>query len=160
VIEAIRWAMGEQSAKSLRGGKMNDIIFSGTSSRKPVNIAEVSLVFDNQDYFLPVEYEEVIVSRRLHRNGDSDYFIMQQPCRLKDIIDLFTDSGLGKESFSIISQGQVEEVFNSKPEERRAIFEEAAGVLKYKQRKKKAESKLADTEDNLNRVQDILGELE
>src|SRR5690625_6761127 len=117
IIEAIRWAMGEQSAKSLRGGKMNDLIFSGTSTRKPVNIAEVTLHFDNKDNFFPVDYDEIMISRRLHRNGESDYAINRKSCRLKDIVDLFTDSGLGKDSFSIISQGQVENVFNSKPEE-------------------------------------------
>lgn len=159
IIEAIRWVMGEQSAKNLRGGKMPDIIFSGSDSRKPVNIAEVTLVLDNEDQFLPIEFEEVSITRRLHRNGTSDYYINKQACRLKDIVDLFMDSGLGKESFSVISQGQVEAVFNSKPEERRAIFEEAAGVLKYKNQKKKAEQKLEETKDNLDRVQDILYEL-
>ncbi|MER2109784.1 MAG: chromosome segregation protein SMC [Desemzia incerta] len=160
IIEAIRWVMGEQSAKSLRGGKMNDIIFAGSDSRKPVNIAEVTLVLENEDHFLPLEFSEVSITRRLHRSGDSEYYINKKPCRLKDIVDLFMDSGLGKESFSIISQGKVESVFNSKPEDRRAIFEEAAGVLKYKTKKKKAEQKLLETKDNLNRVQDILYELE
>lgn len=160
IIEAIRWVMGEQSAKSLRGGKMNDIIFAGSDSRKPVNIAEVTLVLENEDHFLPLDFSEVSITRRLHRSGDSEYYINKKPCRLKDIVDLFMDSGLGKESFSIISQGKVESVFNSKPEDRRAIFEEAAGVLKYKTKKKKAEQKLLETKDNLNRVQDILYELE
>lgn len=160
IIEAIRWVMGEQSAKSLRGGKMNDIIFAGSDSRKPVNIAEVTLVLDNQDHFLPLDFSEVSITRRLHRSGDSEFYINKQACRLKDIVDLFMDSGLGKESFSIISQGKVESIFNSKPEERRAIFEEAAGVLKYKTKKKKAEQKLLETKDNLNRVQDIVYELE
>lgn len=160
IIEAIRWAMGEQSAKSLRGTKMNDVIFAGTASRKPVNFAEVTLSFDNTDHYLPTTHKHVQVTRRLHRNGDSEYFINQQPCRLKDLVDLFTDSGFGKESFSIISQGEVEEVFNSKPEERRAIFEEAAGVLKYKQKKEKAKLKLIRTQENLERIQDIKLELE
>ncbi|WP_028273049.1 chromosome segregation protein SMC [Atopococcus tabaci] len=160
IIEAIRWVMGEQSARNLRGGKMPDVIFSGSDNRKAVNIAEVTLTLNNQDQFLPVEFEEVAITRRLHRNGTSEYFINKQPCRLKDIVDLFMDSGLGRESFSIISQGQVEAVFNSKPEDRRAIFEEAAGVLKYKNRKKKAEQKLEETKENLDRVQDILYELE
>lgn len=160
IIEAIRWVMGEQSAKNLRGGRMHDIIFSGTDSRKSVNIAEVTLVLDNQDGFLPVDFEEVSVTRRINRNGESDYFMNKQSCRLKDIVDLFMDSGLGKESFSIISQGQVEAIFNSKAEDRRSIFEEAAGVFKYKMRKQSAERKLEDTQDNLDRVQDILYELD
>lgn len=160
IIEAIRWVMGEQSAKSLRGGKMNDVIFAGSDSRKAVNLAEVTLVLDNQDYFLPLDFSEVSITRRLHRSGDSEFYINKQACRLKDIVDLFMDSGLGKESFSIISQGKVESIFNSKPEDRRAIFEEAAGVLKYKTKKKKAEQKLIETKDNLNRVQDIVYELE
>lgn len=159
IIEAIRWVMGEQSARSLRGGKMPDIIFSGSESRKPVNIAEVTLVLDNEDHFLPLDYTEVSITRRILRSGESEFFINQQACRLKDIVDLFMDSGLGRESFSIISQGKVESIFNSKPEERRVIFEEAAGVLKYKKRKKSAEQKLVETKDNLNRVQDIVYEL-
>lgn len=160
VIEAIRWVMGEQSAKSLRGGRMNDVIFSGTSKRKPMNIAEVTLILDNSTGFLPIDFDEVSISRRLNRNGDSDYFINKQACRLKDIVELFMDSGLGKESFSIISQGQVEAIFNSKPEDRRAIFEEAAGVFKYKMQKQEAGRKLENTQGNLDRVQDILYELE
>lgn len=160
VIEAIRWVMGEQSAKSLRGGRMNDVIFSGTNKRKPMNIAQVTLTLDNSTGFLPIDFDEVSISRRLNRNGESDYAINNQSCRLKDIVDLFMDSGLGKESFSIISQGQVEAIFNSKPEERRAIFEEAAGVFKYKMQKQQAERKLEDTQANLDRVQDILYELE
>ncbi|MFL2132683.1 chromosome segregation protein SMC [Desemzia sp. FAM 24101] len=160
IIEAIRWVMGEQSAKSLRGGKMNDIIFAGSDSRKPVNRAEVTLVLDNQDQFLPLDFSEVSITRCLNRSGDSEFYINKQACRLKDIVDLFMDSGLGRESFSIISQGKVESIFNSKPEDRRAIFEEAAGVLKYKTKKKKAEQKLIETKDNLNRVQDIVYELE
>lgn len=160
IIEAIRWVMGEQSAKNLRGGRMHDVIFSGTNARKAINIAEVTLVLDNKDGFLPVDFEEVSVTRRITRSGDSDYLMNTQPCRLKDIVDLFMDSGLGKESFSIISQGQVEAIFNSKAEDRRAIFEEAAGVFKYKVRKEKAERKLEDTQDNLDRVQDILYELD
>ena len=160
ITEAIRWVLGEQSAKSLRGGTMPDVIFAGSSSRSPLNIAEVTLVLDNEDTFLPVEYSEVSVTRRLTRSGDSDFFINKQACRLKDIINLFMDSGLGRESFSIISQGKVEEIFNSKPEDRRGIFEEAAGVLKYKTRKKEAEKRLSETEDNLSRLQDIIYELE
>lgn len=160
VIDAIRWVLGEQSAKSLRGTKMEDIIFAGSDSRKPLNFAEVTLTLDNEDQRLAIDFNEVSVTRRVFRSGESEFMINKQSCRLKDIIDLFMDSGLGREAFSIISQGKVEEILNSKAEERRSIFEEAAGVLKYKQRKKKAEIKLAETQDNLNRVRDILHELE
>ncbi|MED4974367.1 chromosome segregation protein SMC [Geobacillus kaustophilus NBRC 102445] len=160
ITDAIRWVLGEQSAKSLRGAKMEDVIFAGSESRKPLNVAEVTITLDNEDGFLPLEYQEVSVTRRVYRSGESEFFINRQPCRLKDIVDLFLDSGLGKEAFSIIGQGRVEEILSSKPEERRTIFEEAAGVLKYKLRKKKAEAKLAETQDNLHRVNDILHELE
>ena len=160
ITEAIRWVLGEQSAKSLRGGKMPDIIFAGSESRKQLNIAEVTVVLDNTDNYLPLGFSEVSVTRRYRRTGESDFFINKKACRLKDIQDLFMDSGLGKESFSIISQGKLEAIFASKPEDRRGIFEEAAGVLKYKQRKRKAEQKLFETEDNLSRVQDIIYELE
>jgi chromosome segregation protein len=160
ITDAIRWVLGEQSAKSLRGSKMEDIIFAGSDTRKPLNYAEVTLTLDNQDEGLAIDYNEVSVTRRVTRSGDSEYLINKQPCRLKDIVDLFMDSGLGREAFSIISQGKVEEILNSKAEDRRTIFEEAAGVLKYKNRKKKAESKLIETQDNLNRVNDILHELE
>lgn len=160
ITDAIRWVLGEQSAKSLRGGKMEDIIFAGSDSRKSLNFAEVTLTLNNEDHTLPIEYSEVSVTRRVFRSGDSEYLINRQPSRLKDIVDLFMDSGLGREAFSIISQGRVEEILNSKAEERRTIFEEAAGVLKYKTRKKKAEGKLTETQENLNRVNDILHELE
>jgi chromosome segregation protein len=160
ITDAIRWVLGEQSAKSLRGGKMEDIIFAGSDSRKSLNFAEVTLTLNNEDHTLPIDYSEVSVTRRVFRSGDSEYLINRQPSRLKDIVDLFMDSGLGREAFSIISQGRVEEILNSKAEERRTIFEEAAGVLKYKNRKKKAESKLTETQENLNRVHDILHELE
>ncbi len=142
ITEAIRWVLGEQSARNLRGGKMNDIIFSGSDTRKSVNLAEVTLILENEDHFLPLEFSEISITRRLHRNGESEFYLNKQACRLKDIVDLFMDSGLGKESFSIISQGKVESIFNSKPEERRSIFEEAAGVLKYKTRKKKGRTKV------------------
>lgn len=160
ITDAIRWVLGEQSAKSLRGAKMEDIIFAGSDSRKPLNFAEVTLTLENEDQFLPIDYQEVSVTRRVYRSGDSEFFINKQSCRLKDIVDLFMDSGLGREAFSIISQGRVEEILNSKAEERRTIFEEAAGVLKYKTRKKKAEGKLSETQENLNRVNDIIHELE
>jgi chromosome segregation protein len=160
ITDAIRWVLGEQSAKSLRGTKMEDIIFAGSDTRKALNFAEVTLTLDNQDEGLSLDYNEVSVTRRVSRSGESDFFINKQSCRLKDIIDLFMDSGLGREAFSIISQGKVEEILNSKAEDRRTIFEEAAGVLKYKNRKKKAEVKLTETQENLNRVYDILHELE
>lgn len=160
ITDAIRWVLGEQSAKSLRGAKMEDIIFAGSDSRKPLNVAEVTITLDNEDQFLPLDYQEVSITRRVYRSGESEFFINKQPCRLKDIVDLLMDSGLGKEAFSIIGQGRVEEILSSKPEERRTIFEEAAGVLKYKIRKKKAENKLAETQENLHRVSDILHELE
>ena len=160
ITDAIRWVLGEQSAKSLRGSKMEDIIFSGSDSRKPLNFAEVTLTLDNEDGALPLDYNEISVARRIFRSGESEFYINNKACRLKDIVVLFMDSGLGREAFSIISQGKVEEILNSKPEDRRTIFEEAAGVLKYKTRKKQAEGKLKDTEENLNRVNDILFELE
>ena len=160
ITDAIRWVLGEQSARSLRGGRMEDVIFAGSDSRKQLNFAEVTITLDNEKQTLPIEYNEVSVTRRVYRLGDSEFFLNNQPCRLKDIIDLFMDSGLGKEAFSIISQGKVDEILNSKPEERRTIFEEAAGVLKYKNRKKTAETKLSETSENLNRVNDIIHELE
>ncbi|MBY0097610.1 chromosome segregation protein SMC [Mesobacillus maritimus] len=160
ITDAIRWVLGEQSAKSLRGAKMEDIIFAGSDTRKALNFAEVTLTLDNEDQSLPIDYSEVSVTRRVYRSGESEFLINKQNCRLKDIVDLFMDSGLGREAFSIISQGKVEEILNSKPEDRRTIFEEAAGVLKYKTRKKKAEAKLFETQENLNRVADILYELE
>lgn len=160
ITEAIRWVLGEQSAKNLRGGKMEDVIFSGSDSRRRLNEADVTITLDNRDGALPLDYSEVSITRRVNRNGDSGFFINKQSCRLKDIIELFMDSGLGRGAFSIIGQGRVDEILNSRPEERRSIFEEAAGVLKYKTRKKQAELKLAETEENVSRVQDILYELE
>lgn len=160
ITDAIRWVLGEQSAKSLRGGKMEDIIFSGSDSRKALNFAEVTLTLQNDNQFLPIDYHEVSITRRVYRTGESEFYINKQACRLRDIVELFMDSGLGKEAFSIISQGKVEQILNSKAEERRTIFEEAAGVLKYKTRKKQAEAKLQETEENLHRVQDIVYELE
>ncbi|WP_018932703.1 chromosome segregation protein SMC [Gracilibacillus lacisalsi] len=160
ITDAIRWVLGEQSAKSLRGSKMEDIIFQGSDTRNALNVAEVTLVLDNSDNALPVDYHEVSVTRRVYRSGESEYLMNKQPCRLKDITELFMDSGMGKEAFSIISQGKVEEILSSKSEERRVIFEEAAGVLKYKNRKKQAEYKLAETQENLNRVEDIIYEID
>ncbi|HEX7063622.1 MAG TPA: AAA family ATPase, partial [Bacillales bacterium] len=160
ISDAVRWVLGEQSAKSLRGGKMEDIIFGGSDAKKPLNVAEVTLTLDNEDQYLPLDYNEISVTRRVYRSGDSEYLINKQPCRLKDIVDLFMDSGLGREAYSVIGQGKIDEILNSKSEEKRKIFEEAAGVLKYKTRKLKAEKKLEETEDNLARVDDILHELE
>ncbi|WP_419961605.1 chromosome segregation protein SMC [Psychrobacillus sp. BM2] len=160
VTDAIRWVLGEQSAKSLRGAKMEDVIFAGSDSRKALNFAEVTLILDNADQRVALDFAEISVTRRVFRSGDSEYLLNKQTCRLKDITDLFMDSGLGKEAFSIISQGRVDEILNSRPEDRRTIFEETAGVLRYKQRKKKAEFKLIETDDNLNRVLDILHELD
>jgi len=160
VTDAIRWVLGEQSAKSLRGSKMEDVIFAGSESRKPLNFAEVTLVLDNEDEQVAMPFSEISVTRRVYRSGDSEYLLNNQQCRLKDITDSFMDSGLGKEAFSIISQGRVDEILNSRPDDRRTIFEEAAGVLKYKNRKKKAEHKLVETDENLHRVLDILHELD
>ncbi|WP_332690199.1 chromosome segregation protein SMC [Halalkalibacter lacteus] len=160
ISDSIRWVLGEQSAKSLRGSKMEDIIFAGSDSRKPLNYAEVSLILDNADQHLSIDYSEVSVTRRVYRSGDSEYLINKQVCRLKDIVDLFLDSGLGREAYSIIGQGKVEEILSNKAEDRRVIFEEAAGVLKYKTRKVKAEKRLGETQENLYRVEDILHELE
>ena len=160
ITESLRWALGESSAKSLRGGKMPDVIFAGTENRKPLNFAQVTVVLDNRDGFIKDAQEEIRVERHIYRNGDSDYLIDGKKVRLRDIHDLFMDTGLGRDSFSIISQGRVEAIFNSKPEERRAIFEEAAGVLKYKTRKKETQTKLNQTQDNLDRLEDIIYELE
>ncbi len=160
ITDAIRWVLGEQSAKSLRGAKMEDVIFAGSDSRKPLNYAEVTLILDNTNGLFPLDYTEISVSRRVFRSGESNYLLNGQQCRLKDINDVFMDSGLGKEAFSIISQGRVDEILNSRAEDRRSIFDEAAGVLKYKTRKRKAEHKLFETEDNLDRVLDILKELD
>ena len=160
ITESLRWALGESSVKSLRGGKMPDVIFAGTESRKPLNYASVVVTLDNQDGFIKDVGQEIKIERHIYRTGDSEYKIDGKKVRLRDIHDLFLDTGLGRDSFSIISQGKVEEIFNSKPEERRAIFEEAAGVLKYKTRRKETESKLQQTQDNLDRLEDIIYELD
>lgn len=160
LTEAIRWVLGEQSAKSLRGNKMEDVIFNGTQLHKPVNIAKVTVVLNNEDRYLDYDFSEISISRSYNRNGDSHYYINNESVRLKDVVDLLLDSGLGKNSFSIISQGQVEQIFLNKAEERRGIFEEAAGVQKYQYRKNEAERKLNRSSDNLSRVKDIVHELE
>lgn len=159
IADAIRWVLGEQSARSLRGTKMEDVIFAGSDSRRSVNFCEVSLTLDNLDRHLPVVYDEVTVTRRVYRSGESEYMINKQSCRLKDITELFMDSGLGRESYSIIGQGKIEEMLSTRPEDRRGPFEDAAGIVKFKFRRKEAERKLEETEANLLRVDDILAEL-
>ena len=160
VADAIRWVLGEQSAKALRGSSMQDVIFNGTENRKSQSFCEVSLYFDNTYKIFPIEYDEVVLSRKLYRSGESEYAINKTPCRLKDIVDLLRDSGLGKESYSIIGQGRIDELLSAKPEDRRSVFEEAAGISKFKSRKVDAERKLARTHDNLTRINDIIYELE
>ncbi|MFC4769771.1 chromosome segregation protein SMC [Effusibacillus consociatus] len=160
ISDSIRWVLGEQSAKSLRGSKMEDVIFAGSDTRKAVNYCEVSLTLDNSDHTLPLEFNEVTITRRVYRSGEGEYFINKQPCRLKDIIELFMDTGLGKEAYSIIGQGRIDEILSNKAEDRRGIFEEAAGIVKYKARKREAEKKLDETAANLVRIGDIIGELE
>lgn len=161
ITDALRWALGEQSVKSLRGEKMSDVIFNGTDTRKAVNVAEVTLVLDNSKHFLHVDFDEVEITRRYHRNsGEGEYFINKTPCRLKDVKELIMDTGLGKDSLSIISQGTVSNFVESKPEERRGLFEEAAGVSKYKKRKNESLNKLNRTQENLDRLEDILLELD
>ena len=160
ISDAIRWVLGEQSIKSLRGAKSEDVIFSGTQNRKSLGFAEVSLVFDNQDGKLPVEFTEVTVTRKLYRSGESEYLINKTPCRLKDIVELFMDTGIGKDGYSIIGQGRIDEILSNKSEDRRNIFEEAAGIVKYKTRKIEAEKKLERTKLNLLRINDILSEIE
>lgn len=159
ISDAVRWVLGEQSAKSLRGAKMEDVIFAGSISEHRKQFAEVTLVLDNESGTVALPYQEINVTRRVTRNGDSDYFLNKKPCRLKDVLDLFMDTGLSRDAFAIIGQGRVEQVISGKPEERRSVIEEAAGVLKYRNRKKQAERKLTDTETNLSRVDDILYEL-
>ncbi len=160
ISDGIRWVLGEQSAKSLRGGKMEDIIFAGSDARKAVNYGEVSITFDNEDNSLPLDFSEVTVTRRVHRSGDSEYLINKQACRLKDITELFMDTGIGREAYSIIGQGRIEEILSTKSEDRRGIFEEASGIVKYKARKKEAQKKLDETEQNLLRIHDLITELE
>lgn len=160
VADAIRWVLGEQSAKSLRGAKMEDIIFSGSDKKKPLGMAEVSITLDNANGLFPIEYSEITVSRRVYRSGESDYSINKTPCRLKDIHELFTDTGVGKEGYSIIGQGKIDEILSTKSEDRRVLIEEAAGIVKYRNRKAEAVRKLTDTEQNLTRIKDIINELE
>ena len=160
VVDAVRWVLGEQSIKSLRGESATDIIFSGSKSRKPLNSASITLVFDNSDLYLPVSYTEVSVKRVMYKSGENEYFLNNERCRLKDITNLLTDSGADKESFNIIGQGKIDEILSTRPEDRRLIFESAAGVLKYKKRKIEAIKKLDRTNSNIDRVNDIIRELE
>ena len=160
ISDAVRWVLGEQSAKSLRGSKMEDVIFAGTQHRKPVGFAYVSLTLDNSDKTLPLDYSEVTISRRVYRSGESEYFINKTTCRMKDVHELFMNTGIGKEGYSIIGQGRIDEILSTRSEDRRAIFEEAAGIMKYKVRKKEALRKLENTKQNLLRVDDIIIELE
>lgn len=160
VGDAIRWVLGEQSSKNLRGTSMQDVIFSGTEKRKSLSYCEVSLFFNNTDRLFNFEYDDIIVTRKLYRSGESEYLINRNPCRLKDIVNLFFDSGIGRDGYSIISQGKVEEIISSKPEQRRLIFEEAAGIAKFKSQKVESERKLERTEENLTRLRDIVGELD
>ena len=159
VGDAVRWVLGEQSAKQLRGGNMQDVIFSGTETRKPLSFASVAITLDNSDHKLPVEFNEVTVTRRLYRSGESEYLINGSACRLKDINEMFYDTGIGKEGYSIIGQGQIDRILSGKPEERRELFDEAAGIVKFKRRKNTTIKKLQDEQANLVRVTDILSEL-
>ena len=159
VGDAVRWVLGEQSAKSLRGGNMQDVIFSGTETRKPLSYASVAITLDNSDHKLPVEFNEVTVTRRLYRSGESEYLINGSNCRLKDINEMFYDTGIGKEGYSIIGQGQIDRILSGKPEERRELFDEAAGIVKFKRRKNTTVKKLEEERQNLVRVTDILSEL-
>ncbi|MGE4589346.1 MAG: chromosome segregation protein SMC [Acidaminococcaceae bacterium] len=160
ISDAIRWVLGEQSAKYLRGTKMEDVIFAGTSKRRALGMAEVNLVFDNSDHKIPADFDEINICRRVFRSGDSEYYINKKSCRLKDIVDLFSDTGLGRGSMSIIGQNRIDEILNSRPEERRALFEEAAGIAKYRLRKKEATHRLEETANNITRIYDIKSEIE
>ena len=159
IVDAIKWVLGEQSMKSLRGAKSEDVIFAGTQNRKSLGFAEVSMIIDNSDGQLPIEYNEVTVTRRLYRTGETNYFINKVPCRLKDITELFMDTGIGKDGYSVIGQGRIEEILSNKSEDRRRIFEEAAGIVKYRARRDETEKKLEQTKVNLIRINDILSEI-
>ena len=160
ISDAILWVLGEQSAKQLRGQAMEDVIFSGSSARKPVGVAEVTLVLDNSDHMLPVDFDEVAITRRMYRSGESEYLINSSPCRLMDIQDILHDSGLGKDTHSIISQGKLDAILQSRPEERRALIEEAAGISHCRHQKEETQRKLERTQENLTRVADKLEELD
>ena len=159
ISDSILWVLGEQSAKQLRGQAMEDVIFSGSSARKPVGVAEVTLVLDNSDHMLPVDFDEVAITRRMYRSGESEYLINSSPCRLMDIQDILHDSGLGKDTHSIISQGKLDAILQSRPEERRALIEEAAGIFKHKRRKERALRKIKSMDEHLTRARDINKEI-
>ncbi|WP_406544442.1 chromosome segregation SMC family protein, partial [Pseudobutyrivibrio sp.] len=160
VADAVRWVLGEQSAKQLRGASMQDVIFAGTEARKPLSYAYVALTMDNSDHVLPVDFEEVTIARRVYRSGESEYLLNGTPCRLKDVSELFYDTGVGKEGYSIIGQGQIEKILSGKPEDRRELFDEAVGIVKFKKRKAASVKKLESERENLVRVNDILSEQE
>ena len=160
VADAVRWVLGEQRIKQLRGASMQDVIFAGTEMRKPQGFAYVAITLDNQDHKLAIDFDEVTVSRRIYRSGESEYMLNGSPCRLKDINELFYDTGIGKEGYSIIGQGQIDKILSGRPEERRELFDEAAGIVKFKRRKAIAQKKLEDEKQNLIRISDILSELE
>ncbi|MBQ6833385.1 MAG: AAA family ATPase, partial [Lachnospiraceae bacterium] len=160
VADAVRWVLGEQKVKQLRSSSMQDVIFAGTETRKPQGFAYVAITLDNSDHQLAIDFDEVTVSRRIYRSGESEYMLNGSPCRLKDINELFYDTGIGKEGYSIIGQGQIDKILSGRPEERRELFDEAAGIVKFKRRKNIAQKKLEDEKQNLVRVSDILGELE
>ena len=160
VADAVRWVLGEQRVKQLRGASMQDVIFSGTENRKPLSYAYVAITLDNADHQLAIDFDEVTVARRIYRSGESEYLINGSPCRLKDVNELFYDTGIGKEGYSIIGQGQIDKILSGKPEERRELFDEAAGIVKFKRRKAAAQVKLENEKQNLVRVNDILSELE
>ena len=160
ISDAIRWVLGEQSPKMLRGGKMEEVIFAGTQSRKAKGMAEVTLVIDNSDHSLPIDYSEVAITRRMYRSGEGEYLINKNICRLKDIRELIMDTGIGVEGYSVIGQGRIADIVSNKMDSRREIFEEAAGVVKYKTKKSEAERKLESADVNLSRVSDIIVEIE
>ena len=160
VSDAIRWVLGEQSVKSLRGSRMEDVIFAGTQKRSPMGFAQVSIVLDNKDKIFNIDYDEVKVTRKLHRSGESDYYINNNQCRLRDIHELFMDTGIGREGYSVIGQGKIDEILSNKAEERRNIFEEASGITKFKYRRLEAEKKLIQADENLVRIKDLMSALE
>src|SRR6185312_3895897 len=159
IADAIRWVLGEQSAKALRGGKMQDVIFEGTDTRRPSQLCEAALLLTDCEKQLGSEFHEIEIMRRVDREGQSEYFFNGRACRLKDIQKLFMDTGVGRSSYSVMAQGQIDQILSSKPDERRAVFEEAAGITKYKSQRREAMNKLALTEQNLSRVSDVIGEV-
>jgi RecF/RecN/SMC N terminal domain. len=159
LVDAILWVLGSQNPRDLRGGKMEDIIFNGTDKRKPLGFTYVTIVLDNADRLIPIDHSEISITRKFYRSGESEFYINNVECRLKDIVDLFTDTGLGKNGYSIIGQGKIEEILNSRPDEKRGLFEEAAGIVKYKNKRYESLKKLDMTQDNLSRLNDIISEL-